>query len=178
VAGRNASRTDAIVTAVMATLDSRADAFEQKESLPLRADADALAWLAERAGQSNNATLRIGVTQRAARLLADAVYAYLNNKLTRDLSVPLEETISQVEIRLEVLVRAVDRNLKTPESSVRAALLAGGDDRADKMTAAVTQWIGSGETQGVLNQPPFRFPVGLDIKRKPTATATATAAAP
>ncbi|HSW46120.1 MAG TPA: hypothetical protein VLM89_11185 [Phycisphaerae bacterium] len=174
-AAENNNRMDAVATALMGALDNRALGFEQDNRFPLRADGEAAAWLADKAIQGNNNTLRVAVCRRAARLLANAVFSYLNDRPNSSLQEQLELVVLSIEPKLEALAKASDRNVKIPEPTVRAAMLGGTENRHNKMTAALNLWIGSGQTQGVLNNPPFSFPVGLEITRKQPATATAPA---
>jgi hypothetical protein len=165
-----------VIAAIMTALDNRCQQlYEEKGILPLKADGEALAWVADRAERGNDAAARLGATRRAARVLADAVYAYLNEKPGNEQRQELEELIIQVETRLEGLVRVVNRNVKLPDPTVRAAMLAGGPERNKKMEAARDQWVGSGQSPGVLNAASFDFPVGLGIKRPMPATSTAAA---
>jgi hypothetical protein len=175
-AGADNNRVQNVIAAIMTALDNRCQQlYEEKGILPLKADGEALAWVADRAERGNDAAARLGATRRAARVLADAVYAYLNEKPGNEQRQELEELIIQVETRLEGLVRVVNRNVKLPDPTVRAAMLAGGPERNKKMEAARDQWVGSGQSPGVLNAAPFDFPVGLGIKRPMPATSTAAA---
>ncbi len=174
-AGANAARTDAVAAALMAILDARSTDYEKTGKMPPPADGEALAWLAQRAERANNAALRTAAITRAAHLLANATHYYANEKPGRARQEELELVIRNVEPQLEKLVKAADRNAKTPNPTVWNALATNASDRETKMTEALAQWIGSGQTQGVLNQQPFGLPVGLGIKWKTPSTATAPA---
>lgn len=165
---------DTAASTILAILESRSASFEKDGRMPLRADGEAMAWLANRAEPGTDATLRVSVTRCAAHLLANAVHSYVNEKPGREHMEQLELVILLVEPRLVSLAKAIDRNFKVPEPTVQTALQSGGSERHQKMTSAMTAWIGAGETQGVLNKPPFSFPVELGIKRPSPASVPAS----
>jgi hypothetical protein len=81
--------------------------------------------------------------------------------------------IRVVEEQLSAVVRSRVPNTPIPNPTVTAAVLAGGEDRNQKVNDALAQWIGSSEEAGLLNQNPFSFPRGLGVKRKPRPPTTA-----
>jgi hypothetical protein len=79
--------------------------------------------------------------------------------------------------RLERIIRSAESSLKAlvkgaNQPDVTGAMLGGGADRADKMRLALNAWIGTTQSPGVLNGPPYNFPSGLGIKRASATSPT------
>jgi len=172
------ARAEGAIAAVQGSLDARLTGFEQQDLLPLSADGEAAAWLAAKAALSTNTQTRTGVALRLGRLLANAVDIYLSVRIKEAQQEQIERAILLTEPALESLVRIVNRTATFPNPTVRDALSTGVEGRAEKMDAAVTQWVGSEEVAGVLSQPPFGFPRGLQVPHRMRTAATAPATAP
>jgi len=172
---RKANRIDGAIRVLLAILEQRLLSFEREGKYPVEADGEAAVWLAARAARINNPATQNEITRRLARLLADAVDPYLNAQLDQDRQELLEKGIRVFEEQLRAVVRSRVPNAEIPNPTVTAAVLAGGEDRNQKVNDALAQWIGSNEEAGLLNQNPFSLPRGLGIKRKPRPPATAPA---
>jgi len=166
-------RIDGAVQTLLAILERRLIACEHEDKLPEKADAEAAAWLAPRASRINNADTQNEITRQLARLLADAVDPYLNAQLDEGRLELLENVIRVVEAQLTAVVRSRVPNAEIPNPTVTATVLAGGENRDQKVNAALAQWIGTTEEAGLLNQNPFGLPRGLGIQRKPRPPTTA-----
>lgn len=162
-----AERIQQVIPAFLAILQARLERFEQRESWPVQSDVEAVRWLSPRiAGmqdpqQQNQATLAI------ARLMTNAVYAYLNNPGEKYLE-PLERVIVQTEEELTDVVRRRAAGAQIP--SVSTPLLAKIPPDRNAVLLALNNWIGNAQQEGLLNRQPFGFERGLNITVPPAAT--------
>jgi hypothetical protein len=159
-------RAQQIVPVMVAILNGRLTRLEQADLPPVPADGEAATWLGARLANVNDAQLRNNAILQIGRILADAVHAYIN-----------QQPDAQQREQLAGVIRAAEQQLKaritgrtTPD--VTAALQTPAAGRHAAMSAELEKWIGAG---GVLAQPPFNLPAGLNIRRPPP---TATAPAP
>jgi hypothetical protein len=160
--------------AILSILDARLTRIEQNSEIPFTADQDAVAWLAKNA--PNNPQIQTAVARAAARLMADAVYAYVNNGPPLDLKARLELIATEAEKTLTGLYRTKVPNGTPPKPTLSELFSQGGTSLNANLTANVDKWIGSGQTAGLLTPPQaFNLPIGLGIKRPPPATSTAPA---
>jgi len=172
-----ANRVDGAIQTLLKILELRLLACEQNGKLPMEVNGQAAMWLAGRAGRINNQATQNQIVRQIGRLLADAVYTYLNEELEEAQQEQIEKLIRITEGQLQKAVKVRMPNATGfPKPTVIAAVLASGDDRDQKaVTTALAQWIGSAEKEGLLNQNPFSFPRQLGIQRQTKAPATAPA---
>jgi hypothetical protein len=166
-------------------IDSRFIQFEKNGKLPTQADAEAVVWLVSKSTTITNPQSQNNITLQAARLLADAIYAYLplleqktdEKKKKKNLKLELQKKqfeliIESMETQLKNIVAAKLPGKQRPD--ITNAILEGGASRDKQMMAELNKWIGNAQTKGLLNDPPFGFQPGLGIQRpKPAATAPA-----
>jgi len=170
-------RVETSIPVMLKILDSRFTQFEKKGLLPARAEAQAVSWLGARAAAlNNNNDLRNNITLRVARVMADAVNAYLpllKEKPDEKNKAKIAKLQSDKK-HLEEVIEAAEQSLKTiaaklaggkAQPSVTKAMLEGGSERAKSMNTELENWIGSNEKSGFLNAQPFGLKPGLDIKR-------------
>lgn len=161
-------------TALIEIMQQRFGNFENGNATPSLADAQAVIWLSTTARKLNDSAMIKQTTQSAARLLADAVYAYGQHDLTDSQVAEIEALIFQVEEQLNVLVASAGVRKQAPT----VAEVVGGErppgqlryERMDQVRSELARWIGQGDTQGLLNDAPFNFEVGLGIKFKSEST--------
>ncbi len=161
----DAQRAPLALATVTRIMETRLPLLEQKRQWPVLADGQITAWLAGRLAGANPQT-RTTVVRIIARVLADAVFSYLNqnpNDVTKE---QLERVIQISEQQLRTAVGA-----SVSGGDVSAAMLSGGPAQAQKMNAELDRWIGA---NGALTRPPFSLPAGLGIVRPPPASAPAT----
>lgn len=164
------ARADQAAPVLGGILDARLERFEQAGTQPTLADARAAGWLSKRAIAANNPAARKEAASRLGRLLADAVHVYTSQTLPDAQKRPIELTVLEAEALLKELVGGTQ-----PPPDVSGALLNGGALQQANMSRQVDLWIGTEQTAGLLNGPPFELPRVLGIKRPTTAAATATA---
>ncbi len=167
LSAENDARAADAAKAILAVMDGRFNRFEQKWSPPTQADAEILPWLTARAAQANDAALRKDAVQRIARLLADAVHVYVERELPESYRKTLYKVIAAAEGQLKRIVN------QPGAPNVTAALTAAGDpaSRGSRILGELAKWVGMADAPGVLNQPPFELPRGLDIQRAPVPRA-------
>lgn len=186
-----AGRTESGLSALMEILTRRFIRFEQQGAKPLLADTEATGWLAGQAVQTGNATTQNEAIRRAARLMADAVYEYLQlldqpgvkpasaegaelteagaastSRRRREQQEVYERIVLAAEKQLVSLVRARASSVQLPRPPLSDRMLSGDPDRGAKMAETLNAWIGGGGEVGVLNASPFNLPAGLAIERR------------
>ncbi len=158
---------DQVVTALLETLGARFVRFEQKGESPAMADAEAATWLAGKFSGINNARSRHDIIRGIARLLADAVHAYLEPDATTTGKRQLERVIAITEKQLKAIAKAPGNRT---QPNVTEVMFKGGEDRNEHMATACEEWIGTEAKAGFLNEQPFNFERGLSIKRAAPTT--------
>jgi hypothetical protein len=160
----NDNRQGQAAETMLKILDARFEQFAEQNAVPSAANADAIDWLTQNAGQIGDNQMYNRITLAAAKLLTHAVYSYTQMPMRDTLEKELEQTIYHTEERLETLysakgraavprVREIMRNRGELEKSQRHA----------RMLDELVKWIGGGETSGILNEDPFNFAAGLGI---------------
>lgn len=174
-----------IATALIGVLDARLTRIEQQGEWPVVADAQAVNWLAGKsmAASFNNPQMQKDIARVAARLLADAAYSVANSKPPEEIKADLQRIVALVEDPSDgekpvaglkdVFLKKVPDG-KVPAPTVMEAVASTAPDQKTKVDAAVAQWIGAGQTKGVLTDA-FGLPIGLGIQRPAPATASAPA---
>jgi hypothetical protein len=156
-------------------MGDRLNRFEQKGEIPSLADLHAANWLGARAAATQNAAQNNQIITQLGRLLADAAFAYVNQKTTQTRREQLERVVLAAE---QALRTAAGSRLPAGQAgNVSAAILNTGPDQGKRITQEVAKWIGAPGAPGALNRAPFNLPPGLNIQRAMPATSTATAAA-
>jgi hypothetical protein len=158
--------------AIVRILENRLNRFEKQGQVPSIAEREAAARLGARAVGMQNTQQLNNVVLQLGRLLADAVFAFNSSSTPAAHKEDLERVIIATEQALVAIANAKASGQPRPE--VTRALLTPGPDQAQRIAAEVNKWIGTAESPGFLNAPPFSLPAGLNIQRV-VSTATATA---
>jgi hypothetical protein len=170
-----------IAQTLVALLDARLTRVEKEGEWPAIADAEAVNWLAakSRLPSLNNAQIQKDIVRVTARLLVDAAWADANLKPPQQIKQDLERIVILTEdpsdadhpiLGLVDLYKTKVPGGAAPSPSVsEAASMATPDakaaaDQKAKIAVAITKWVGSEQTKGLLNDA-FGLPIGLGIQR-------------
>jgi hypothetical protein len=159
---------------VLDILEARLKRFEEQWVVPCLADGEAAAWLGGRYGAINDQAVKKRILQAVARLLADSVHVYAKQTLTPSEKRSLETAILATETQLRAMVNSND----APSVSTIMIKNAKEPNKHDDMLAELVKWIGSADSEGLLNAAPFSFPVELGIERAPLPSAKAAETTP
>jgi hypothetical protein len=148
-------------------LDARLLRFEQQGELPAMADVEVLTWMVSRLAAS------ITPDDDGRRTAGGPIAGRCRTSTQARLDEVTGQRIERVIVGPRQLKAAV-KPASPASPDVTEAMYKGGATVGEAMQLQVNQWIGTTQTAGLLNKPPYNLPAGLGIQRTEPATGQPT----